>query len=510
MRISRFGRHDRTARPEAARPEAAGSTGRALARYSLIQVVGKFLPGLVGFAVAAALTRLLAPEEYGNFGLAMAMAQMLALAAFAWLGLSITRLATGRPKDPRLAAAVLAVFLTIAAASILCSAAVFLLPGGGGYARLAIAGAFGGVVLAWFDVRSAFLAAALNFTGYLKLNLTRATIYAAVAIAAAYWFRSGLAVFAASGGAMLAACWLFPNASPARLAIDRPSVRRLCAFGLPIAGSLVLFAMAGWTDRLVLGLQGGAAAVGFYAAAATIVQNTLQLAASAIDSAAYPLAVIAFETGGHAATVRQLQQNLVTLLTLIVPAASGLCLLAPTIAQVLVGADYRTPVVTLTPLLAAAALIYAIRGNFVDHLFHLTGHTRPFLWIALVMAGVNLATLLLLVPLYGYLGAGIANLATAAAGLAHASTAARRIYAVPLPVREIAKILLAAALMTAGIEGLPRATGAAGLILEILAGAAIYGAAAAMVNLLDLRRAAMALLFRRMRPSPVAGGPGER
>src|SRR6185437_966052 len=124
----------------------------------------------------------------------------------------------------------------------------------------------------------------------------------------------------------------------------------------------------------------------------------------AIGSAAYPLAVLAYETGNRVASDRQLEQNFIALLGVLLPGAIGLSLLAPNIVTILVAPGYRQAVVGLTLLLAAAAVIAGMRSNFVDRAFQLTGSTGHYFWIAADMAAVNLAGLLLLVPRYGYRG----------------------------------------------------------------------------------------------------------
>lgn len=469
-----------------------------LAKYGTIQLLGRFLPGIAGFFVAAALTRLLAAEQFGVYGLASAVSQLVALAGFGWLGLSVTRLTTGREPEPRFTGSVAAVFGAIVLAVCACGAVSLLLPIASETARLVSAAVFGCVAFAYFDLKSSFYTAALDFLPLLRLNLTRAAISGAVTILAAGWSGSGLVAFIAACAAMLAVCLLWPrrHSRRAALAVDWQTVKRICAFGLPIAGSLLLFAAAGWTDRLVLDIESGTAAVGFYTAATFIVQNTLQFASQAIGSAAYPLAVLAYESGNRRTCERQLEQNFIALFGFLLPAGIGLSMLAPNIAQVLVGQEYREAVVRLTPLLAAAAVISGIRGNFIDHAFQLTGTTWHYMGISADMTAVNIAALLLLVPHYGYMGAGAACLLTACAGLAHALLASRRVYRIPFPTGELGKVVAAALAMSVALFSVAQLRGVTALLAQIGIGILVYAAAAYGLNLLNVRRAATARLMR--------------
>ena len=468
-----------------------------LAKYGAIQLLGRFLPGGIGLIVAAALTRLLEPAEYGVYGLASGVAQLLALSIFGWLGLSLTRLATGRGPDPCLAGSVLAIFVAIIATIFVVSALALLLPLEPATSHLVVATAFGCVAFAYFDLKSSVYTAAFEFFRLLALNVTRALVMGVATIIAARFLGDGLGTFLASSIAMLVVCVLWRQRSgSAAFAIDAATVKRISAFGLPIALSLLLFAAVGWGDRLVLDLESGVAAVGFYTAAAVLIQNTLQFASQAIGSAAYPLAVLAYENGDRWVCNRQLEQNLVGLLGFLLPAGIGMSLLAANIADVLVGQQYREAVVNLTPLLAATAVISGLRGNFIDHSFQLTGTTWHYVAIAAGMSVVNIATLVLLVPRYGYMGAGLASLVTAIVGFAHALVASRRVYRIPFPAREIAKVLAAVLAMVLVLAPLASFRGVAALFAQTGIGLAVYVIAAFALNLLNVRHLSASLLLR--------------
>jgi len=469
-----------------------------LAKYGSIQLLGRFLPGLIGFVVAAGLTRFLTPEQYGIYGLCAALSQLVSLAVFGWLGLSITRMGTGRTGDPRFANSVLAVFAALSAVAGLAGGAALFLPLPAGIALVAPAVVAGGIVLAYLDVASSFLTAALDFTGFLMLNLMRAATGAALVFAAAYLVGKGLAVFFCSLAATTVVCLLFPRGIRFARAsgVDRQIVGRLLSFGIPIAGSLCLFSLSAWSDRLILGIDAGIAAVGFYTAATVLVQNSLQLVAQAIGSAAYPLAVLAYETGNRVASDRQLEQNFIALLGVLLPGAIGLSLLAPNIVTILVAPGYRQAVVGLTPLLAAAAVIAGMRSNFVDRAFQLTGSTGHYFWIAADMAAVNLAGLLLLVPRYGYRGAGAAVVLTECAGLVHGLLAARRVYRLPFPARDAAKLAAATLIMALALMPFTRFSGMAAVAGQVLLGLVVYAAGLWSLNLLNLRRTTTSMLLR--------------
>jgi O-antigen/teichoic acid export membrane protein len=478
--------------------QSALAVAPMLAKFGSVQLLARFLPGLIGFLVAAVLTRLLPPGQYGTYGLALGLSQLFALAIFGWLGLSVTRLATGRSVDARFATSVFAVFAALVGLAGVAGTLSFLLPLAGDAAAVAAAAAAGSVVFAYFDLISAFLNASLDSGGFFALNVIRATFGAIVTCAAAYYVRNGLAVFALSLLATLAVCLIFPRKAriSAAVGIDWQLVARLFHFGVPIGISLVLFSLSVWSDRLILGVDAGITAVGFYTAATVLVQSTLQTIAQAIGSATYPLAVLAYDSGNRLISDRQLEENFIALVGVLAPAAVALSLLAPNIVSVLVGPAYREAVVRLTPLLAAAALVSAMRGNFIDHAFQLTGTTRHYFWISAGMAAVNMIALVSLIPPYGYMGAGVAVLLTQLWGLTHAVLASRCVYRMPFPRREAAKVAVSVLAMAVALVPFARLNGVAILSGQVTLGLAVYITALWSLNLLNLRQSAKSALLR--------------
>ena len=64
-----------------------------LIRSSALYVAAKLLPGGLGMLTTAVLTRLLPPESYGRYGVALIIMSFGASLGFEWLGLAYLRLA---------------------------------------------------------------------------------------------------------------------------------------------------------------------------------------------------------------------------------------------------------------------------------------------------------------------------------------------------------------------------------------------------------------------------------
>jgi O-antigen/teichoic acid export membrane protein len=459
-----------------------------IVRYSAVQFLGRFVPGLFGLLLASLLTHFLSPAEYGIYGLAAAIAQFVFLAGFGWLGLAVTRFFTANPEADRLIRPAGFVLFFLGAVALAIGAALTLVDHFSGYGVLIIGAVAGGILLAYFDLNLSYLSAAFEFRRSLWLNVTRAALGFLCAIAVAIAGGGGLEVFLGSCAGILLATPFFRRARPPRGAkVDPALVLKLVQFGFPLAASMALLAVAGWADRLVLEGVAGAAAVGYYSATTVLVQNTVQTLGSAVGSVALPLVVRAHERGGETASRAQFTQNLVILLGCLVPAGLGLAAIAPNLAEVLIGPEFRQQVVMLTPIVAATAIVNGVRGNFIDHFFHVSRQTGQFFWIALGAVVVNLASLALLVPTHGAIGAAAAGLITATTAFCHAAWAARRSYRIALPIREIAKLAIAAVAMIAVLETIMAHRGPAALLVQVLGGAAVFAVAAFCLNFGNLR-----------------------
>src|SRR5690606_1667317 len=139
--------------------------------------------------------------------------------------------------------------------------------------------------------------------------------------------------------------------------LDRPLARELAVYGLPLAGSVALLAIIEMTDKFLLAHFIGSDAVGVYSAAYGLASQSLQLLMMALNLAAYPLAIRAYERGGIPAALSQMRENGNLLFAIAVPATAGLVLLAQPISSVLLGFEFRETARTIIPWIAVAIFI---------------------------------------------------------------------------------------------------------------------------------------------------------
>jgi O-antigen/teichoic acid export membrane protein len=462
-----------------------------LVRHSMIYMVAKLVPGLIGMATTALLTRLLRPDQYGAYGLALVIMLFGSSIGFDWLGIAFMRFYPAARGDPRVMATVACLFgaivaLTLLLATLAWAAGPHLGLHVGGQNAIWAAGLLLMWSTAWFELVARFDIAALRPRRYLIMNLARAVLILAGAGGGAWLSRNP--VWAAGGAALgtaLAASTHRVRGVPR--GFDRKLAVQILRFGLPMAAGTTGISLVNAGTRFLIDVLDSPQALGFYTAGFMLVQNTLVVAASGMSAAGYALAVRAVDSGDREAARKQLLDNATLLLAVLAPAALGMALTAHGLAACLVGPTYVGIVARLTPWMAAAAFLASIRANYFDQAFQLG--RRPGLYIWVTTAAGLLAILLgfVLIPAYGPRGAAMANCAAMATSCLLAWRLGSRAYPMPLPLAEAARILLACAAMALAVIAMPGA-GRVALTARICAGAATYAAAALAVNVMNTRR----------------------
>ena len=476
-----------------------------LIRHSFLYVAAKLIPGLFGMVTTALLTRLLAPAQYGRYGLALVVMTFGSMIAFDWLGLAYLRVAQPAQQPNRADRLVatstfVQLFLALAGGTLLLAvvawAAGLIDP-----AELPVVAA--GLLMtwayAWFELVSRFHVADLRPGVYLRMNLGRAGLILSVACLAAWltrdpvWTAIGTAVGTAAGACLggVGGYRLGPAA------FDRTLARAALVFGLPLAASLALSSLAGSGARALVSTLGSIEALGLYTAAFVLVQNTLATVAAGIASAGFSLAVRAVDSGDPAAARAQLHANGSLMLAVLAPAAVGMALTSRSIAALLVGPEYVAAVAALTPWMAAGAFFAGLRAHYLDHAFQLGHRPHGQIWVMAVAAVVTIGFAVALIPSFGPVGAAIAVTAGMIASTIYAVLAGRRAYRLPLPWDAAWRVALACAVMAGCVSAAP-----AILAVQVLLGAASYAACAVALDVLGARdRLAGVLLLRALRAS---------
>lgn len=461
--------------------------GRHLFGYLPVQAA----QALVGFGGVAVLTRLMPPDMYGQYALAITAMHLVSMALFTWLDAAVARFHARAEARGALAAhlatAYRTFFVLVAAVIVIGGLLLWLLP-----------------ISAELKTTFGFALAALSVQSLLQIGQEtrraagQVAAYSAIGtfnLLLGFGIGIGLLMVTPLGaagpiaglatGALVALLFDLPG-QRRRARGGKTNTRRLAlyfAYGLPISISLVFEHLLSAGDRFLIAGFLGEAAVGVYTAGYSLADRSLDIIFVWLGAAATPLTVAALERGGPEAA-REIAARTARIMALIgFPAAAGLALVAAPLAGVMVGEDFRDGATLILPWIALAGLMKGVMTYYFHESFILGRRTRAMAGIMGVAALFNLGLNLVFLPMFGIAGAAAATVIAYAASLLACAIIGGRIFALPLPWIDWGKTALATAGMAAAVLVLPAIDHAfLDLITSVAAGVAAYAVLAILLD----------------------------
>jgi O-antigen/teichoic acid export membrane protein len=462
-----------------------------LLRHSGAYFLARGVPALVNFAALAVFTRLLSPTEYGHYALLIAVAGFLNGVLFQWVHLGLLRYLPAYPGDrQRFLATVAAGFALMMLFSGLLALLLWPLLSAQSLARWILPALALLWATAWFDTHQQLQTACLQprLYGYLTLSKSLLSLSLGSLLGWLGYGAAGLAWGLFTGCVLSVLIFSQPHwRTPRPYRIDRALLQKLFTYGLPLTAGFALSITVASSDRLLLGWLRSADEAGLYAVGYDLPSYALGVIFSIVNLAAFPLAVTALEQQGEAAARQQLRKNFILLAALSIPAAVGIATLSPSIASVLFGEAFRAAAADIMPWIAIAAGFSALKSGYFDHAFTLGQRTAGMLRVLLLAAGANVLLNTVLIPSQGYRGAAYATLIAYGLGMLLSARDGRRIFRLPLPLRELSQIVLASLVMSAALQPLRHAQGVLMLGMAVALGMALYALCLLAMNSADSR-----------------------
>jgi O-antigen/teichoic acid export membrane protein len=168
----------------------------------------------------------------------------------------------------------------------------------------------------------------------------------------------------------------------------------------------------------------------------------------------FPLAVKVLANNGAAAVRRHLEDSLELLAAVIIPAAVGLAIIAPHIANLVLGPAFRGLATVTIPITAAVVLVQVYTYQYLHVSFLLSNRNRFYLINTCLTLTANIVFACLLISAFGSVGAAWARLAAESLGCVAAIALTRRSFPIPLTFPRLPAVLLASAAMAAAVKAL--------------------------------------------------------
>lgn len=391
--------------------EPSDSHSRVVARNATLRAGGEIIAKLASIAFFVAVARELGEQGFGDFVFALSFTTVLILGAGLGTEELVAReVARDRSRIHDYLSNVVALKTGVSILILLFAALVVNVADYSADARMAVyllgtAVAIENLGRTWHSVFQAY-----ERMGFISITLIVQRTATAVAGVGALVLGGGLIavslVYLAGAvlGFILNLIMLRRFVVRPRVALDRSRWLSILKAGVPIGLGTVLFTALVKVDQTLLSFLAGSdnRAVGFYGAAARLVEATM-FVAWAFTGAALPW--LSRQEAGSDRLVAGYELGMKAMAGLLLPVALAFTLFARDLIDLFYGAQYEPAVFSLA-VLGAVTVFYGLNA-FASTV--LVARDRPFAFVRLVAVVVlqNVITNIVLIPAYGADGAAV-------------------------------------------------------------------------------------------------------
>jgi O-antigen/teichoic acid export membrane protein len=419
-----------------------------------INLSANILSALLGLLSVFVFTRLFSPHDYGVYLLGVGFASVVSTFLAGWFrNLILSGHARNDGTDVR---------SLVASGYLICCLAA---PAAYGLGRLvgldwisAMAAVGLAVAIGLFELTQDLVRARLLAITVMKATLLRAISAPGLGIAVALVSPAGFLLLVSSALAYLLAVLIQSRIAwrGTIVKFDGAGLSAVARQGLPLTLSLTLLAVSSVTDRFMIANLVGAAEAGKYVAGLDLVRQTLMMPAMSAAAAFFPLAVQIHAKQGNTAVRAHLAECVELLLAITLPACLGFALIAPHVANVVLGVDFREMAAQTMPIVAIAVIFQILTQQYLHVSFLLSGRSSFYLINTASIIAANVILSYVMVSKYGTVGAAWARLGADIIGFGCAVILTRRAYQIPFPVGRLAMTMIAGLIMALTVGTLDR------------------------------------------------------
>jgi O-antigen/teichoic acid export membrane protein len=464
----------------------SASPMREIAKDLGYYIPARVVPALTGIAAVVIYTRLLTPEQYGLYILAITTISITTSIAFEWLNRAIIRhFDEYRQRESLVEFYSTVVFSLIAISSLILFVwyvvisllTSWLIP------EFVILLKIGGLVLltqAGCTIILALKRASRESSRYALYSILKALSKLGIAVAFLYFLHLGPRgilwgmVISASSIVLWELYRLYTKQLLHVSVCSTKLFKQLLSYGLPLTGVSMASLVLASADRYMIGYFLGAGDVGTYSASYNMANMSVQFIAGILMLAAYPIVIQDFEQRGEDSTKRLLTKTTAMYIISIMPIAFGITALSKAVGSMFLGEGFQDAHKVI-PWVAWGAFCFGLT-QYIYKPFELRKKTNILLYFVFFAATLNIALNLYFIPQFGILGAAYSTLISYVVYLLAAWMSSRRILIWSFPVKSFVKSLVASLGMYAGLFFIQvrHPTNLGFLAMEVLMGATIY------------------------------------
>jgi O-antigen/teichoic acid export membrane protein len=451
-----------------------------------INLTTNILSALLGLLGVFIFTRLFSPHDYGVYLLGVGFASVVSTFLAGWFRNLI--LNGHAPNDgTEVRGLVMSGYLVCCLAAP-ATLGLGLLVGLDTIPAMAAVGL--AIAIGLFELTQDLVRARLMAIAVMRATLVRAVAGLGLGVIVALLSPTGFLLLVSATAAYLLAVAAQSRAWRGTLVkFDMPGLLTVAKQGLPLTLSLTLLAISSVTDRFMIANLVGPADAGRYIAGLDLVRQTLMMPAMSAAAAFVPLAVRIHARQGHPAVRSHLGECVELLFGITLPACLGFAVIAPHVANVILGADFRALAAETMPIVAIAVIFQILTQQYLHVSFLLSGRNSFYLINTASIIVANVILSYVLVSRYGTAGAAWARLGADIFGFACALVLSRRAYPIPFPPRRLALTVIAGLIMALAVATLDRSLQVSDLTACCMLACAGLVSYAALCWLFDISRA---------------------
>lgn len=467
-----------------------------MTRNSIYFLIGRVPSAAIGFLNLFLVTRVLNQTDYGRYSVMVAIAGLISGFGFQWLRQCLVKFASDPKCDRRellgtIGLLSLAILTLIIIAATLLSL-ILVNKDSIGNSPLITATVILAVSQALFELGSDAIRVDMNPVRYGIAGLLRASFCLAFGLLG-HWLYNTLIgmVLGISLGYILAQLLTAPKwlitVSLLHHA-SRTRMKELAGYGLPLALTLGFAFIVDSADRLMLAALVSAQEAGTYSSAYNLGQYALGTILGSLGLAAFPSAAKCYATHGVNRTATLLGQNLLLLVGFALPLTLGLMVISPVLTALMLGNFVPGESALVTSIILVSVAFSGVRAYAYDVVFMITHKTKQQAAILAAAAGLNILINLMLIPIWGAIGAASATLISFGFALGLSVYFGSRLIKISIKIGDILKIILSSFMMVSALINTPLYNTWSSLLFSTMIGSITYIFSIFIMNPFEVRR----------------------
>jgi len=386
-------------------------------------------------------------SDYGSLSVVLPLIIFLNIVFFQWLPISISKFYYSQNVSKlKLRNLSLNIFNKLIFLLLILTIIVFLFLVPKHLKSIFLISVFFMLSLAWYDLHIQFLQIKVKPFFYGFFDSFRSVIGFGLCFLCLFFIQSPVSILFGTGLGYLISAFLISEYSK-KLHFENghgklaKSFISLFKFGFPYALSLGIIHFSNFATRFFLGINYGYEIVGQYSPSYDLVQFVTNFVMSAVTMAGLPILYKSFGEKKVIFARKNLSEHFTLQILLGLPIMIGFIILAKDFSSLFFREDYQKISADLIPAFSIASFIIAIRVNYFDFAFHISGHTFLIFFISLASILINISCLFYLFPLYGILGIAYALIIMSVSSLLMSIVIGRHFFPLQLFQSEFYKIM---------------------------------------------------------------------